>query len=78
MWEKIRVREDGGGILSGELKPDEQERLDAIVHELETGQVPLERAMSLFEEGLRLGAACRTLLDGAQVDLRLPGSRDAV
>ena len=43
------------------------QRLDAIVHELETGQVPLERAMSLFEEGLRLGAACRTLLDGAQV-----------
>jgi len=41
-------------------------RLDEIVRELETGQVPLEHAMSLFEEGLRLGSSCRELLDGAQ------------
>jgi exodeoxyribonuclease VII small subunit len=42
------------------------QRLDAIVRELESGSVPLERAMSLFEEGLRLGSSCRTLLEQAQ------------
>lgn len=43
------------------------QRLDQIVQELESGQVTLERAMGLFEEGLRLGGTCRGLLDAAQV-----------
>lgn len=42
------------------------QRLEVIVQELEKGGVGLERAMQLFEEGLALGATCRTLLDGAQ------------
>ncbi len=42
------------------------QRLEAIVHELEGGQVPLEKAMQLFEEGLQLGATCRAQLDLAQ------------
>jgi len=42
------------------------QRLEAIVQELERGGVGLERAMQLFEEGIALGATCRTLLDGAQ------------
>lgn len=42
------------------------QRLDQIVHELEAGQVPLERAMRLFEEGLQLGTACRKMLDEAE------------
>jgi exodeoxyribonuclease VII small subunit len=41
-------------------------KLEQIVQELEGGQVPLERAMGLFEEGLKLGGTCRGLLDGAQ------------
>ena len=43
------------------------QRLEQIVQELEGGQVPLERAMALFEEALRVGHDCRTLLDAAQV-----------
>jgi exodeoxyribonuclease VII small subunit len=42
------------------------QKLEQIVQELEAGQVPLERAMGLFEEGLKLGGTCRSLLDGAQ------------
>jgi len=42
------------------------QKLEQIVQELEGGQVPLERAMGLFEEGLKLGGTCRELLDGAQ------------
>lgn len=45
------------------------QRLDEIVQELESGQVPLARAMALFEEGLRLGKTCRSLLDTAQVQV---------
>jgi exodeoxyribonuclease VII small subunit len=41
-------------------------RLDRIVQELESPQVSLERAIELFEEGLRLGNLCSTLLEHAQ------------
>ncbi len=41
-------------------------RLDRIVQELESPQVALERAIELFEEGLRLGNQCSTLLERAQ------------
>lgn len=43
------------------------ERLDRIVRELESAQVPLERAISLFEEGLQLGTQCSALLEKAQM-----------
>jgi exodeoxyribonuclease VII small subunit len=41
-------------------------RLEEIVQELESGQVPLERAMQLFAAGLHLGGTCRRQLDDAQ------------
>jgi exodeoxyribonuclease VII small subunit len=57
--------------MSTQPQPEDFEacmqRLDAIVRELESGSVPLERAMTLFEEGLRLGGSCRGLLEQAQV-----------
>ena len=43
------------------------DRLEAVVRELEGGKVSLERAMALFEEGRKLGQACRAALDSAQV-----------
>ena len=36
------------------------QRLDEIVRRMEKGDVPLEEALSLFEEGTRLAAACWT------------------
>lgn len=50
-------------------KPDfeaSMRRLEQIVQQLEGGQVSLEKAMQLFEEGLLLGQSCRELLDAAQ------------
>lgn len=41
-------------------------RLEQVVQELESGQVALEKAMELFEEGLQLGNLCREQLDAAQ------------
>jgi exodeoxyribonuclease VII small subunit len=42
------------------------ERLEQIVAQLESGDVPLEEAMTLYEEGVRLSALCQTKLSAAE------------
>ena len=42
------------------------ERLEKIVQELEKGEVPLEKSLTLFEEGMQLSAACRKVLEEAE------------
>ena len=42
------------------------QRLEKIVHELEKGEVPLEKSLTLFEEGMQLSAACRKELEQAE------------
>jgi len=42
------------------------ERLEKIVLELEKGEVPLERSLTLFEEGMQLSATCRKQLEEAE------------
>lgn len=49
--------------------------LDEIVSQLEGGQLPLDQALSLYEEGVRLYHLCQTMLDTA--DLRLERLRIA-
>ncbi len=41
-------------------------RLEEIVTQLETGEVALEEAMTLYEEGVRLSALCQTKLTAAE------------
>ncbi len=41
-------------------------RLEKIVDELEKGNVPLERAIKLFEEGVQLSNSCRQELEAAE------------
>lgn len=38
------------------------ERLERIVEQLENGDVPLEQAIELFQEGMLLSKACNTKL----------------
>lgn len=45
---------------------DSLQRLEKIVDELEKGNVPLEQALKLFEEGMQLSAACRKELEQAE------------
>ncbi len=45
---------------------DAMRRLNEIVKRLEEGDVPLEESMTLYEEGMRLGAACRGILKNAE------------
>ncbi len=42
------------------------ERLDAIVKQLEKGEVPLNESLKLFEEGTALIAVCSKMLDEAE------------
>ena len=42
------------------------QRLDQIVQELEKGEVPLEKSLTLFEEGMQLSSACRKELEDAE------------
>ncbi len=42
------------------------QRLEKIVQELEKGDVPLEKSLTLFEEGMHLSSACRKELEQAE------------
>ena len=41
-------------------------RLEEIVRKLESGELPLDTALELFEEGIRLSRFCNTTLDQAE------------
>ncbi len=42
------------------------QRLEKIVDELERGDIPLEKALTLFEEGIQLSNSCRKELEEAE------------
>jgi exodeoxyribonuclease VII small subunit len=42
------------------------QRLEKIVQELEKGDVPLEKSLTLFEEGMQLSTTCRKELEDAE------------
>jgi exodeoxyribonuclease VII small subunit len=47
------------------------EKLEEIVRELETGQLPLDAAMKRFEEGMRLSRFCSQRLDETEKKITL-------
>ena len=42
------------------------ERLDAIVRQLEDADLPLEKALQLYEEGMKLSELCHKQLEEAE------------
>lgn len=56
------------------MKTDEQpksfeaslESLEEIVHQLEGGDLPLEKSLELFEDGIRLSRQCQERLNQAE------------
>jgi exodeoxyribonuclease VII small subunit len=50
--------------------------LERIVGELEAGDLPLERSLELFEQGVKLSRECQKRLDEAErkVEILLKGS----
>lgn len=45
-------------------------RMQAIVARLEAGELPLEAALALYEEGVAVAAACQRLLDAAEMRIQ--------
>lgn len=45
------------------------EKLSKIVSELEKGEIPLEKAVELYGEGLKLSAECKKQLAEAQLKI---------
>ena len=45
-------------------------RLDEAVTALESGNLPLEDALDLYEEGMRMAQRCQELLDHAELRVR--------
>lgn len=48
---------------------ENMQSLGKIVSELEKGDIPLERAVELYGEGVKLSAQCRKQLDEAQLKI---------
>lgn len=59
----------------GDAKPpsfeEGLEQLEAIVKEMENGELPLERALDLFERGMKLSDACRKQLEEAETRVEI-------
>jgi exodeoxyribonuclease VII small subunit len=47
------------------------EELERIVKELEKGDLPLERSLSLFESGMKLSGDCKKMLEEAETRVEI-------
>lgn len=45
-------------------------RMQTIVAQLEAGELPLAEALTLYEEGMTVAAACQHLLDEAELRIQ--------
>lgn len=55
---------NGKNVLEETMK-----KLNSIVNELEKGDVPLEKAVELYSEGVKLSDACRKQIDEAKIKI---------
>ena len=55
------------------------EELERIVQQLEAGDLPLDRSLEMFEQGVRLSRECQKRLDEAErkIEILLKGSDGA-
>jgi len=47
------------------------QQLEQIVKEMESGELPLERALQLFEKGMQLSETCRKQLEEAETRIEI-------
>jgi len=62
--------------MPGEEKPvasfeNGLQELEQIVKEMESADLPLERALDLFEKGMRLSESCRNQLEAAETRIEM-------
>lgn len=66
---------------SGDSQPplafeDALGRVDAAVSALESGQLSLDEALAIYEEGVRMARRCHELLDAAQLRVQRLSATD--
>ena len=47
------------------------QQLEALVAQMESGELPLEASVALYERGQKLAAHCQALLEAAELKIRL-------
>jgi exodeoxyribonuclease VII small subunit len=47
------------------------QRLEALVREMEAGQLPLEKLIASYEEGVKLASVCQEKLDAAAKKIQI-------
>lgn len=57
---------------------ENMKRLGQIVSELEKGDIPLENAVKLYGEGVKLSAKCKKQLAEAQIKITGDSNEDVV
>ncbi len=50
---------------------DAMEKLEALVSEMEAGQLPLEKLLANYEEGVKLVRLCQERLDAAEQKIQI-------
>jgi exodeoxyribonuclease VII small subunit len=66
--EKENVREKAEEEFSFE---EALKELEAIVEQLETGDVPLEKAVALFQKGIKLSSMCHSKLKKVEQEVNI-------
>jgi exodeoxyribonuclease VII small subunit len=71
---------EGDGMTTERSFESSLKELEQIVQQLEGGDLPLERSLELYEQGVRLYRECQQRLDEAEhkVEILLKGSDGAV
>ena len=65
------MAEDESGAKPVETFESSLNELEAVVRELEGGDLPLERSLELFERGMGLSDACRKQLEAAETRVEI-------
>ncbi len=52
------------------------DELEALVARMESGELPLEKSVALYERGQKLSAHCQALLEGAELKIKLVDEAD--
>lgn len=48
---------------------ENMKKLNSIVNELEKGDIPLEKLVELYSEGVKLSAVCKKQIDEAKIKI---------
>ena len=67
--QRLKLLKNGDTMKEKTTFEENMARLGKIVAELEKGDIPLEKAVELYGEGVSLSAKCRKQLDEAQIKI---------